>query len=306
MPRYRFNWANLPTRLLDTLVSDLGLEGDPQEALRLWYGARPKPNFIQDAWPTLLETWLADDPAWARHVAARLRTRNVGDTSQSSDLAYLRSVRNTSGLRQCVLDVFIEFGELTTQDRVVVRAVHDNAISSTPLATPVSPSSPAVDVGDGPREDGGAQPGASGESSNPSLFEFVAAVLAERLDAVQVDVDGDFVVPHGSSVTYVQVLNEPPAVRLFAVLLRDVAPSPRVYELVNSINCKGLIAGRALYVEGAVVLEHNLLPMALGEEELFITLKTIATAADHFDDLLQREIGGILAGHEPVEGEIEV
>jgi hypothetical protein len=305
MPRYRFNWLNLPDQLLDDLARDLQLEGEPHEALRSWYGARPKPDFVQDAWPTLLQSWLVDDRVWAGHVAKRLRARNLGDTAQSSDVAYLRSLRNSSGLRQIVLDVFIEFGELTSSDRATVRSVHNVTGTATPRPAPTPMSAPVGSSTDETDDDLDEDAVDADDGEDTSLFEFVAAVLADRLGAVQVDGDGDFVIPVGSAITYVRVLSEPPAVRVFAVLLREVTPSPRVFELVNSINGQ-LLLGRVFFVQGAVVLEHNLLPMGLSADEIFTTLGMIANAADYFDDLLRDEIGGVLAGHEPVEGEIEV
>lgn len=302
MPRYRFNWANLPTNLLEDLATDLRLEGDPPEALRSWYGARPKPEFVQDAWPTLLRSWLGGDPVWARHVAKRLRTRNLGDTSLRQDVAYLKSVRNASGMRQGVLDIFIEYGEQTSGDRAVLMSVH--APVDTPADAPSSETAPPP-AASSPRVVNDTAPEDEEPAGRDSLLEFVASVLADRLGQVHFDEDGDFVVLYGSAVVYVRVLNEPVAVRFFAVLLHDVPASPQVLEVINSINTQ-LLVGRLVYLQGAVVLEHNLLPMGLSADEVFVALRMIASAADHYDDLLQREIGGSLSGHQPAEDEIEV
>jgi hypothetical protein len=302
MPRYRFNWANLPADLLSDLATDLRLEGDPPEALRSWYGARPKHEFVQDAWQTLLRSWLGGDPVWARHVAKRLRTRNLGDTSLRQDVAYLQSVRNTSGMRQGVLDIFIEYGEQTSGDRAVLMSVHGSA--DTPADAPSSETTPPC-VAASPQVVNDTAPEDEEPAGGDSLLEFVASVLADLLGQVHFDADGDFVVPYGSAVAYVRVLNEPPAVRLFAVLLSDVPASPRVLEVINSINTQ-LLLGRLVYLQGAVVLEHTLLPMGLSADEVSVTLRMIASAADNYDDLLQRAIGGSLAGHQPAEDEIEV
>src|SRR6266568_3150846 len=61
MPRYRFSWDNLPPELLHQLGSDLRLRPPVDQALRERYGARPEPDFVRDAWPTLIKAWLATD-----------------------------------------------------------------------------------------------------------------------------------------------------------------------------------------------------------------------------------------------------
>jgi hypothetical protein len=61
LAKYKFQWSNLPSTLLDALCRDLIVDGDhydSAEALRAAYGARPKDDFIRDAWPTLLQSWL--------------------------------------------------------------------------------------------------------------------------------------------------------------------------------------------------------------------------------------------------------
>ncbi len=64
MPRYKFAWTNLPGALLMGLVRDLGLDrADPAESLRTAYGARPDEDFVRDAWPVLLDRWLARNSA---------------------------------------------------------------------------------------------------------------------------------------------------------------------------------------------------------------------------------------------------
>ena len=41
MPRYRFRWEQLPSRLTRRLARDLQLDGEPPVALRKAYAARP-------------------------------------------------------------------------------------------------------------------------------------------------------------------------------------------------------------------------------------------------------------------------
>jgi len=76
MPRYRFSWDNLPSGLLHQLGSDLRLRPPVDQALRERYGARPEPDFVRDAWPTLIDAWLATDDESRELVVDELRARS--------------------------------------------------------------------------------------------------------------------------------------------------------------------------------------------------------------------------------------
>ena len=119
MPRYRFQWANIRPDLIQELASGLKLEGDAIESLKERYGSRPKPEFIQDSWQILLEKWLPNDPLSANQIAAALKIRGLGDIEIEESTTYLKTCRNTSGLRDVVNEAFISIGEneaKTTQD----------------------------------------------------------------------------------------------------------------------------------------------------------------------------------------------
>ena len=111
MPRYRFRWEQLPSRLTRRLARDLQLDGQPPAALRKAYGARPGEDFVRDAWPSLREAWLAKDGPALRSITTLLRERHLGDMklpvgNRQERLDYLASCRNSSTLRQIVLDEF--------------------------------------------------------------------------------------------------------------------------------------------------------------------------------------------------------
>ncbi|MCF8140354.1 MAG: hypothetical protein K9J75_04510 [Cyanobium usitatum Tobar12.5m-G36] len=111
MPRYRFQWTNVRPDLLQELASGLKLEGDAIESLKERYGSRPKKEFAKDAWPILLEKWLLRDPIAARQLAVKMKSRGLGDIETEDNITYLKSCRNASGLRDVVIDAFIELGE---------------------------------------------------------------------------------------------------------------------------------------------------------------------------------------------------
>lgn len=111
MPRYRFRWEQLPSTLRRRLARDLDLDGDPPIALRKAYGARPGEDFVRDAWPILRDEWLAKDGTARRSVVAQLRDRKLGDpelpvNNRQAQLRYVASCRNSSTLRQVILEQF--------------------------------------------------------------------------------------------------------------------------------------------------------------------------------------------------------
>jgi hypothetical protein len=78
------------------------------------YGARPTVEFIRDAWPTLLKSWLSSDGgARQRVVEALEQARSEKGTVKGSraQMAYLRGLRNSKNLREIVWDEFIAVGE---------------------------------------------------------------------------------------------------------------------------------------------------------------------------------------------------
>ena len=79
MPRYKFSWDSLPSTLLRGLKRDFGLEGDVPVALRKSFGARPSEDFIQAAWPTLLNGWLKNDRPSRMAVVDQLRNRKLAE-----------------------------------------------------------------------------------------------------------------------------------------------------------------------------------------------------------------------------------
>lgn len=329
MPRYRFSWTNLPTRLLRDLSSALDLHGDPAEDLRSWYGARPRVDFVRDAWPTLLESWLARDQNNARRAAQRLRERNVGDTSERNDVDYLSGLRNTSGLRAVIIDLFIEFGEQSSEVREVVRNVSATTTFPPPTATAApAPAAPAdaddefaldddelplpdeddddLDADQHDLDDEVTSSPIAPSVAPTTLRGFLHRVLNNMIGGeVFVDHDGDFVFPLGSAVVYVRAMDEPEIVRIFSMLLVEVAPQPKVYELINSINVN-LVVGRLVYVNGAIILEHHLLPFGLDPMEIQATVHSLVATADHYDNRIQSELGGETAMPEPAEDEIDV
>jgi hypothetical protein len=114
LPRYRFRWSNLPADLLAELCEQLfddcaGFA--PTEVLGDAYGARPKENFVADAWDTLREDWLRHDKESRERVVEALRAirREGGQiTNRRAQMEYLRELSNAKTLRAVVLQAFVE------------------------------------------------------------------------------------------------------------------------------------------------------------------------------------------------------
>ena len=117
MPRYKFQWSQLPAPLLDRLCDHLlvdygGLTAP--EALRSAYGACPKHDFVEEAWSVLLDSWLSHDKQSRESTVQALRKlrREPGRiTNRRAQIDYLRRLRNTKNLQSIVLQEFIKYGQ---------------------------------------------------------------------------------------------------------------------------------------------------------------------------------------------------
>jgi superfamily II DNA or RNA helicase len=124
VPRYKFRWSNLPEELLDELCQNLFEDCAgfaPAEVLHDAYGARPKENFVAEAWDTLREGWLHHDKESRDRVVATMRAVRHEDgqiTNRRAQMEYLRELRNAKNLRTVVLQTFIDRGELESDTPV--------------------------------------------------------------------------------------------------------------------------------------------------------------------------------------------
>jgi type I restriction enzyme M protein len=135
VPRYKFRWTNLDASMLRGLCRDLDLEvADPAESLRSWYGARPTDDFVRDAWPALLDRWLAKDRLSRQAIVDALWALGLREgeppANAAEEMSFLRRRNNAKRLRDIVLDVFVALGETT--------AIEEHPTTAPPV--------PAVDV----------------------------------------------------------------------------------------------------------------------------------------------------------------
>jgi superfamily II DNA or RNA helicase len=144
VPKYKFRWSNVPQALLDELCQALFIDGaglEPSELLDSEYGARPKDDFVGEAWDVLREGWLHHDKESRDWVVAALRSVRGEDgqiSNRKAQMEYLRGLRNAKNLRTVVLEAFIELGEQ-------VRANIDRDLTNdppTPAPPPPEPPNP--------------------------------------------------------------------------------------------------------------------------------------------------------------------
>jgi Putative bacterial sensory transduction regulator len=292
MPRYRFAWSNIPPELLKQLSTDLMLEGEPADVLRRRFGARPKPAFVQETWPTLLEGWLTADSASRQYVAEELRAMGLGRPeisvrSKQGQLDYLRSCRNALTLREVVLTAFLAAGETTQIETPIARP--ETSVREPPRERPREGQPATVASQETTGSDGG--------SHAANLDDWVVETLKAALKVPDIsrDSDGDIPVPRGSSMLYIRPHDrESPFLEIFSPLIHDFRMSPEIYEAVNAINTQVPMAKAVVVGDGRVVLlSLMLLTDTLSATELLFSIDLVSGAADHFDTLLQKRFGGV-------------
>lgn len=296
MPRFRFQWSNIEVSILQSLIVDLRLtyDGDAVQSLRAQYGSKPKEEFVKDAWNTLLEKWLVNDLAYASEVADAARKSGLGDSSVTNDLGFLRSCRNTIGLRREVLKVFLAFGEQGDLSPAIAGLV------------PINSSSTSSETKQGLSVSGNEMITASDGSLLGNVKEAVGRIYSIEPDDVLIDSDGDVVIPNGSSVAFIRISNEPISIRLFAILLSEVSESSDLFATINEINAN-IVAAFLYYENNMVYLQHTVLAAGgLNVQTLIQTIDCITDLADFFDDKLQERFGGEKFRAGRADDEIEV
>ncbi|RLT24107.1 MAG: hypothetical protein DWI30_01965 [Chloroflexi bacterium] len=287
MPRFRFQWENIDANLREILATAFQLPGVETAHFVTRFGKRPNQEFIQTAWPFLLDHWLILDKNAAHRIAEALQMRGVGDTTISDDLIYLRSCRNSAGLRDVVLIEFIALGE---RNETGVRLPESPA--PIPAETTPAVTAPVISKNDNPVD---------------VLRQFVLHTLASHFEknVITIDEDGDIIMPAGSAVMCVTVAPEPLIVRVYAILVKKIVRSGELYETLNHINA-GLQIGRMFEKDGLIILESSIFPYALNEQSLLNVVTHVQFLADQYDNRLHATFGGELIGKSPSVDMIDV
>lgn len=297
MPRYKFSWSNFPEELLTRIATDVGLDtGEPAAELRRAYGARPKAEFVQDAWPILLATWLETDTVSREWIVDELRLGGFGRqdvpvSTKQRQLDYLATCRNARSLREIVLAAFLVAGEPEQVPEIRNVAPRGDVAQT----RPTEPTQPVLSGGSPAVDD---HIDIDADVSDDDLDTWVERVLSDFLGVtVSRDRDGDIPIPRGSSVLYIRPHdNESSFLEVFSLVLSDFEMSPAVYEAVNTINAKVPFAKTTVNNDGtAIIMSALLFADEITARALCSTVDIVSSAADHFDNLLQKRFGGQLA-----------
>ncbi len=164
MPRYKFKWSNLRSPLLRALCRDL-LDADPNrdpaDSLEAIYGARPTEEFIREAWPTLLDSWLKmskESREWVVGTLREARGEKGSIAGRDAQMEYLRGLNNSKKLREIVWAELVAAGEAESSDRAEVNTKEPRQHRVEQPVTPRKPGPPktstvsALDAGKTPRQ----------------------------------------------------------------------------------------------------------------------------------------------------------
>lgn len=298
MPRFRFQWANLPDELQHQLLPDDQKGADDLPGiLKRTFGARPKEEFIRDNWTILLESWLKNDVLSSDQLASSLRALGLGDSSIQQNYDYLATCKNTKNLRSYALQAFLDFGERSPASSPQVEAIRQLAVVATPPeeGETLLKNSRATSVVDGDPE----------SDLRNKARAAVGKLFNTPAEDVYVDSDGDVSVRFGSAAVFVRVIMANPLrYSIFSPLLSDVEESPVLYEILNEIN-KNLIIGSMTVSNSNVVLEYSIIS-TITMEELSMVIDYITDMADQYDNKLQEYVGGNPFFREKNQDEIDV
>lgn len=140
------------------------------------------------------------------------------------------------------------------------------------------------------------------------LRDHLMETLADLVegDELQIDEDGDIPIRWGSTALFARVGDDAPVVRLFAPILRDLAPSTSLLEAVNDINQHYLML-KAIWDGSSVILTVDVSGCPYVGAHVIEALTMLGAAADELDDELQEEFGGrtFFAPRPPAAGPTE-
>jgi hypothetical protein len=284
MPRFRFQWDNVPLPVRNALALHLQIPADTPQFVR-HFGKRPREEFIQVAWDVLQVHWLSNDQAATQRIVSQLRDRGNGDPQISADMAFLASCRNTIGLRRIVLAEFIALGETGPTDVT---------LPGGPESAPAVLPQPAI-------------PTAATLPIHEQLRQFLIVHMQKHYpaDAIGLDDDGSITVTAGSASVFVSVHAEPLFVRIAAVLVHQLTATPELFETLNHVN-RALQIGRMYWIDGYVIFEECLLAQAINEASFIQTLEAVRFIADQYDDRLHATFGGTMMQNAPTGDSIDV
>lgn len=133
----------------------------------------------------------------------------------------------------------------------------------------------------------------------------VQRILTSEFDSVRLTKDGGFAIEHGSTITFIEVLEWAPdadgnprsLVRVWAPLGRDVRRSPEMYRWAATEGQAKLFGGVSILEnpdgDGAFLMfATTLLGDYIDPAELTTAVFAVVFTADDLDDLVRERFGG--------------
>jgi hypothetical protein len=148
-----------------------------------------------------------------------------------------------------------------------------------------------------------------GEPGSGAVFDVPAAQLTEPVDASHLlelafatithglgreptrDVDGDLIVPAGSTRVFVRVLKRTPVIQLFSRLVHDVTHPNAAPAVVSALNNDYPFV-KFLFADRSVIASVHLPAIPFVPAQLRHMLAVFSELADALDDQLVRRLGG--------------
>jgi hypothetical protein len=131
-----------------------------------------------------------------------------------------------------------------------------------------------------------------------SLRRKLESHLEELFGGCEADPDGDFMLAHGSTMTWLRPMDWEDGrtiVRVWAVTNVDVRVGPELARFLLNENANQVFGGFALDpAKRTVAFGHTLLGDFLQRKELALAIAGVVNAADEYDDRIKARFGGKL------------
>lgn len=130
--------------------------------------------------------------------------------------------------------------------------------------------------------------------SGDEIAQLLEAAMARWLGVEHPvrDGDGDYPIRVGSAMMFVRLLpGVPPAVAIFAPILRDVARTADLLQAINDINAR-IRFGRVFWSEGRVLVAMELTAADITADQVAFACVELGNLADYLDDVLHGRFGG--------------
>lgn len=105
------------------------------------------------------------------------------------------------------------------------------------------------------------------------------------------DCDGDIGIRYGSAAVFVRLISDPPRIRFYSPILRNVEETPVIYSKLNDFNASATLI-RFYYQNGLIYGAADIAAVPYVDKHVIQTFVHFCEMVDGMDSLLQAEFGG--------------